>query len=48
MGGQTYVLFSPLTEVQKKLLALWDMPADLCENVTRAFPKAPPLNINEP
>src|SRR5206468_2420930 len=41
VNGQTHALLSPLTEVQKRLLELWDLPADLYENVTRGFPKPP-------
>ena len=29
VNGQIHALLSPLTEVQKRLLALWDMPPDL-------------------
>jgi transposase len=41
VNGQTHALLSPLTEVQKRLLELWDLPADLYENVARGFPKPP-------
>jgi hypothetical protein len=47
VNGQTYALLSPLTEVQKRLLELWDMPPDLYENVARGFRKAP-SNMSEP
>jgi transposase len=47
VNGQTHALLSPLTEVQKRLLELWDLPPDLYENVTRGFPK-PPSNTSEP
>ncbi|WP_420841913.1 IS1634 family transposase [Fimbriiglobus ruber] len=47
VDGQQYVLLSPLTEVQKKLLTRWGLPADLYENVVRNFPK-PPRNTSEP
>jgi len=47
VNGQTHALLSPLTEVQKRLLELWDLPADLYENVARGFPK-PPSNRSEP
>src|SRR5512135_93377 len=47
VNGQTFAMLSPLTEVQKRLLDLWDLPPDLYENVARAFPK-PPLNTSEP
>ena len=47
VNGQTYAMLSPLTEVQKRLLELWDMPPDLYENVARGFPKAP-SKMSEP
>jgi len=47
VDDRQYALLSPLTEVQKKLLALWGLPADLYENVIRNFPK-PPQNTSEP
>jgi transposase len=47
VNGQTHALLSPLTEVQKRLLELWDLPADLYEKVARGFPK-PPSNRSEP
>jgi transposase len=47
VNGQTHALLSPLTEVQKRLLELWDMPPDLYENVPRGFRKAP-SNMSEP
>jgi transposase len=47
VNGQIHVLLSPLTEIQKRLLALWDMPPGLYENVRRGFPKTP-LNTSEP
>lgn len=40
--GQTHTLLSPLTEVQKRLLQLWELPSDLYERVTRGFPESPP------
>ena len=42
VGGQTHALLSPLTEVQKRLLQLWELPPDLYEQVTRGFPRPPP------
>jgi transposase len=45
--GQLHALLSPLTEVQKRLLALWDMPPDLYEKVASGFP-IPPTNTSEP
>ena len=47
VNGQTHVLLSPLTEVQKRLLQLWDLPPDLYEKVARGFPKTP-SNTSEP
>jgi transposase len=47
INGQTHALLSPLTEVQKHLLELWGLPADLYEKVARGFPK-PPLDKSEP
>ena len=47
VNGQMYSLLSPLTEVQKRLLELWELPSDLYEKVARGFPK-PPRNTSEP
>jgi transposase len=47
VNGQMHALLSPLTEVQKRLLELWGLPADLYESVARGFPK-PPSNTSEP
>ena len=47
VNGQTYAMLSPLTEVQKRLLALWGLPPDLYEKVARGFP-TPPGNTSEP
>jgi transposase len=47
VNGRTHALLSPLTEVQKRLLELWDLPSDLYEKVARGFPKAP-SNTSEP
>jgi transposase len=47
VNGNTYAMLSPLTEVQKQLLTLWDLPADLYEKVACGFPK-PPSNTSEP
>jgi len=47
VSDQQYVLLSPLTEVQKKLLTLWGLPANLYENVIRNFPKSA-RNTSEP
>jgi transposase len=45
--GQLHALLSPLTEVQKRLLDLWDLPVDLYEKVASGFPR-PPTNTSEP
>ncbi len=47
VNGQIHALLSPLSEVQKRLLALWDMPPDLYEKVACGFPKLP-ANMSEP
>src|SRR3954468_7958432 len=41
VNGRIHALLSPLTEVQKRLLELWDLPLDLYENVARGFPEPP-------
>jgi transposase len=41
VNGRTHALLSPLTEVQKRLLELWDLPPDLYENVARRFLEPP-------
>jgi transposase len=47
VNGQIHVLLSPLTQVQKRLLNLWDLPPGLYEKLTRGFPTSPP-NTSEP
>jgi len=47
VSGQIHVLLSPLTEVQQRLLQLWDLPLDLYEKVQQGFPKLLP-NTSEP
>jgi transposase len=47
VSGQIHTLLSPLTEVQQRLLALWEMPPDLYETVACGFP-IPPTNASEP
>jgi transposase len=47
VNGQIHALLSPLSEVQKRLLVLWDLPPDLYEKVAVGFP-IPPLNTREP
>jgi transposase len=39
--GRIHALLSPLTEVQKRLLELWDLPLDLYEKVAHGFPEPP-------
>jgi len=46
-NGRIHALLSPLTEVQKRLLALWDLPPDLYEKVAAGFP-IPPPDTSEP
>ncbi len=41
VDGRIHALLSPLTEVQKRLLELWDLPPDLYENVVCGFPEPP-------
>jgi transposase len=41
VNGRRHALLSPLTEVQKRLLELWDLSPDLYENVARAFSEPP-------
>jgi transposase len=41
VNGRRHALLSPLTEVQQRLLRLWDLPPDLYENVVRGFPEPP-------
>jgi transposase len=47
VNGQRHAMVAPLTEVQKRLLALWGLPPDLYEQVARGFP-IPPGNTSEP
>jgi transposase len=47
VDGQTHVLLSPLTQVQKRLLDLWGLPPDLYDQVARGFPETP-LKTSEP
>jgi transposase len=47
VNGQAHALLSPLTDLQKRLLELWDLPPDLYEKVARGFPEPPP-NRSEP
>jgi transposase len=41
VNGRIHALLSPLTEVQKRLLELWDLPSDLYENVACRFSEPP-------
>ena len=47
VNGQTYTLLTPLTDLQKRLLLLWDLPPDLYQMLVRFFPLPPP-NTSEP
>jgi transposase len=44
---RTHVLLSPLTEVQRRLLDLWDMPPGLFDKLAGAFPTSP-TNTSDP
>jgi len=41
VNGRIHALLSPLTEVQKRLLELWELPPDLYENVACRFHEPP-------
>jgi transposase len=41
VNGRMHALLSPLTEVQQRLLELWDLPPDLYDDVVRGFPEPP-------
>jgi transposase len=41
VNGRIHALLSPLTEVQQRLLELWDLPPDLYDDVVRGFPEPP-------
>lgn len=41
VNGRMHALLSPLTEVQQRLLELWELPPDLYENVVRGFQEPP-------
>jgi transposase len=47
INGRAQALLAPLTEVQKRLLELWDLPPDLYEKAARGFPRSPE-NTSEP
>jgi transposase len=47
INGQIHALLSPLTEVQIRLLDLWNLPPDLYEKVVRGFPLSP-VKLSEP
>ena len=47
VGGQVHVLLSPLSEVHRRLLELWDLPPDSDDRVARRLPESP-LNTSEP
>jgi transposase len=46
IGGQVQVFLSPLTRIQRQLLQLWGLPADIYEQLIATFPKPPP-NMSE-
>jgi transposase len=41
VNGRIHALLTPLTEVQQRLLELWDLPPDLYEDVALRFPEPP-------
>ena len=41
VNGRIHALLTPLTEVQQRLLELWDLPPDLYEEVALRFPEPP-------
>jgi transposase len=41
VNGTVHALLSPLSEVQKRLLVLWDLPPDLYDKVATGFPTTP-------
>src|SRR6516164_6281909 len=41
VNGRIHALLSPLTEVQKRLLELWDLPPDFYEKVASEFSEPP-------
>ena len=47
VGGRVYALLSPLTRIQRQLLELWKMPADLYDRLANSIPKTFG-NIGEP
>jgi transposase len=47
VNGQFHALLTPLTDLQKRLLHLWNLPPDLYELVASGFPK-PPSDMSEP
>ena len=47
VNGRAYTLLSPLTDVQKQLLKLWEMPPDLYETLAAGF-SISPKNTSEP
>jgi transposase len=41
VSGRIHALLTPLTEVQQRLLELWNLPSDLYEDVALRFPEPP-------
>ena len=42
-AGQLTAHISPLTALQKNLLAFWELPPDLYQRLTLHFPEPPPI-----
>ena len=47
LDGRIHALLSPLTDLQKRLLLLWNLPPELYDNVARGFLE-PPWSRSEP
>jgi transposase len=47
VNGGAHALLSPLTDVQRRLLDLWDLPPDLYDALVAAFPTSP-TNTRDP
>jgi transposase len=43
LAGQQFTHVTPLTPLQKRLLDLWNLPADLYQNLTLHFAEPPPV-----
>jgi transposase len=42
-AGQQFIQVTPLNSLQKRLLDLWNLPADLYQNLNLHFAKPPPI-----